>query len=197
MMSGAVYPDLLGNLFEKSGAGPGLNAGMIGEIRFWSFPAWELPDFWYFCNGDRYSLSSPQGQALARLSAAFKAGWIIEIDQDDTINVPNFFNEEGDGYFIRPADGVSRLPGSVQGDAMRNFPGQVGGYAMVVRSLDNTKPSGPFEKTLMTANAALLGTNANDQDQYTIRFDPSLVVPTAEENRPINVAMTPAIFLAV
>ena len=49
----------------------------------------ELPDYEYYCNGDRYPLDSPQGVVLLNTSDNFKADWNIVV-VDDTINVPNY-----------------------------------------------------------------------------------------------------------
>ncbi|MEM8228142.1 hypothetical protein Q4R64_18240, partial [Morganella morganii] len=57
---------------------------------FAAFPhrAIRLPPKWYSVNGDRFSVTSPQGKVLKGLSAEFKSDWGIT-ESSGMINVPN------------------------------------------------------------------------------------------------------------
>lgn len=188
----------------SGGTGGGSGGGIVGDIRLLPFRADALPAGWHFCNGDRYPLSSAPGQALAALPDSFRADWGIT-SADGAISLPRLFDPAGgSGFFLRSVDNGTRLPGSAQGDAIRNITGSfvfssTGGLVMV--SPAGTTPStlsGAFAsqpsglKTYAMATANYGGLSGGD-----LFLDASLVVPTAEENRPINAGMTPAIYLGV
>lgn len=159
----------------------------VGEMRLFPFRIAELPARWYFTNGGGYSTTSPQGQALASLSDNFKADWGITVS-GGTIYLPNLFLG-ADGYFLRPVNGSARLPGTRQGDAIRNIPGSI--------SLGNSMFSSATGAFLANS-LSKYGASGQDYDGfYGVTFDPSRVVATAAENRPINAGMTPAIYLGV
>lgn len=90
------------------------------------------------------------------------------------------------GEFIRGLDrgrGVdpSRVLGTAQGDAMREIWGQVDG------GFDFKVTEGAFEKTNYTKNVPQIDTTQSGY--HGIIFRASNVAPTANENRPRNVAM--------
>jgi len=110
-------------------------------------------------------------------------------DGSTTFKIPDIRGE-----FIRSlSDGSSvdnnRVLGSTQGDAIRNFPGRLyvryanwgntsgGGFAS----------TGPFVED-PTDGSQTVGTSSVAGRQ-SMNFDPSKVVPTANENRPRNVAL--------
>jgi hypothetical protein len=186
---------------ENQGYGPGLSEeitktlphGYNGEIRLFPFDPGELPGNWYFCNGDRFGVESPPGVALLSLSPAFKARWGIAVI-DGTINVPKLFDGNGYGYFLRAVDGTTRLVGSAQADAIRN----IVAYAYSGNQVNKDKVSqlsGAFTLTKTASNMGFSTSSYANGDFYGLGFDASLVVPTAEENRPINIGMIPAILL--
>ena len=110
-------------------------------------------------------------------------GKFSEGDGVNTFRLPNIR-----GYFLRawnsndaglyPDD--NRDLGTVQGDAIRNITGDL--------TMEDSTPSAPTGAlTLGTANA--IGTNGNGSlPSNAIGFDASQVVPTADENRPKNIA---------
>lgn len=174
--------------------------GIIGEIRFLPFRASELPDGWYFCDGSRYPLSSPQGIALSGLPATMKTDWGI-ITAGSSVSVPNLLSE-GKGYFVRAVDSASRCPGSKQTDAIRNITGSfslapAAGVVWVNTPsgksvFTGALKAGPGAKTASFSPANLGYNSAGD-----LFFDASACVPTGDENRPMNIGMTPAIHLGV
>ncbi|AWX99504.1 hypothetical protein A8139_05495 [Marinomonas primoryensis] len=91
-----------------------------------------------------------------------------------------------DGTFLRYADNgrgldVGREFGSFQGDAIRNIKGN---FSAILPNVFENALSGPFQ-AVYTSNGTSSGTNGN----LGINFDASHVVPTADENRPISVAV--------
>ena len=164
----------------------------IGDQRLMPFRRNELPFGWYFRNGDNFLLSSPQGQALNRLSTNYKNDHRITIktvNGQQYINVPTAFASDGRGCFERPVDGAARQVGHIEGDTIRNINARFGNFLTSARDA-----SGAF-RVESTANPAYDG-NAHGW-HTTISFDASRVVPTANENRPINIGMTPVIYLGV
>ena len=167
---------------------PVIGAGMpVGAILLLPFRKDELPVGWHFCNGAAVSLDSDQGRALNALPAGYKADWGITT-LDGAITLPNLFSEDGRGCFLRPVDGLTRQVGAEQGDAIRNITGNTS------HEIDRGTPSGAFYTGPATSGINSLGEATSDKE---LRFDASRVVPTAEENRPLNLGMTPAVYLGV
>ena len=100
-------------------------------------------------------------------------------------NVPDYR-----GVFLRGLGGNSSDLGELQGDAIRNIEGQLGapGFGRITIQGDfkkNLYATGPF-------TAKLIGDGDNGgypNEGFQINFDASRVVPTANENRPINKAI--------
>ncbi|MWP48509.1 MULTISPECIES: prophage tail fiber N-terminal domain-containing protein [unclassified Gilliamella] len=170
---------------------------MVGDQRLMPFRRDELPFGWYFRNGDNYLLDSPQGRALNSLSANYKRDHNITIktiNGKQYINVPTAFAHDGRGYFERAVDGTTRQAGSVEGDAIRDIWGHF--------------DTGVVDNHSNYARGAFFGTRAiypengafqpkKDWHAWGYDFRASNVVPTANENRSINIGMTPTIYLGV
>ncbi|MCD8138439.1 MAG: hypothetical protein LUE17_01435 [Planctomycetaceae bacterium] len=180
-------------------SGGGGASAIIGEIRFLPFRKTELPAGWYFCNGDRFSLAAAQGAVLNGLSAAMKADWGI-VASGGTINLPSLI--ANGGYFLRAANNADRLPGSAQGDAIRNIVGSFAftdtigivsqGASIGTGILSGAFGTGEAAKSYGLYRASLSGGKGSD-----LEFDASRCVPVADEVRPHNIGMTPAIYLGV
>jgi hypothetical protein len=179
---------------------------MIGDQRLMPFRRDELPFGWYFRNGDNFLLDSPHGRALNSLSANYKNDHRITIktiDGKQYINVPTAFAPDGRGFFERAVDGTNRQAGSVEGDAIRNIWGQLHnvmqwrgtvGQGIFYVDKPNTSGSGLNNRN---GNAVTYPSDS-DFPERTITFDASRVVPvTADDNRPLNIGMTPVIYLGV
>ena len=83
------------------------------------------------------------------------------------------------GMFLRGLGGNSADLGILQGDAIRNIIGEVYG------SVEEGSPAyGAFKIIEISTSGADAGKNS-----WGFSFDASRVVPTAEENRPINKAV--------
>ncbi|HCU0243621.1 TPA: hypothetical protein OUE28_002592, partial [Morganella morganii] len=155
---------------------------------FGTFPhrATQLPPKWYSTNGDRFSVSSPQGQALKSLPAELKSDWGIA-ESGGTINVPNIKQPDGRTPFLRPVNGTVRRVGSVESDTLQNITGSFtiwGGY----------RESGAFAKEERLASSLADGALVGD---YRGSFDASRVARTSDETRPLSIGITLAIYLGV
>ena len=97
---------------------------------------------------------------------------------------------ESRGEFLRGWDhgrGVDagRSIGSIQGDAIRNLSGTLG---KVYRRADSGEATGVYANSPKSPGQIVSGSNIADQT-VEIKFDASLQVPTAAENRPRNLAV--------
>lgn len=164
----------------------------IGKMEFTGFTKEELPIYlpgWYLMDGSFYGNDSIQSIKLNSLPQEFKKRFGIINDGESTC-VPNFFHNDGRGVFARASKNV----GSMQEDAIRNITGYFGGagtgygFNHIQESL-----SGVFAAGAKTTRS-LGGT---DIVGYRIVFDASNSVPTAEENRPLNIGLSPIIYLGV
>lgn len=106
-------------------------------------------------------------------------GFFSDGNGTTTFRVPNL-----DKAFLRPD---SRTVASYQGDAIRNITGSFSGNGNSTRFKDTTQA---FYGT--TNKTSDIGTGSGSGFE-TIRLDASLVVPTATENRPKNIAVLPLI----
>ncbi|MCC8190788.1 MAG: hypothetical protein LIP77_09185 [Planctomycetes bacterium] len=181
------------------GGGSGGGEALIGEIRLLPHRQSELPAGWYFCNGDRYAVGTPQAAVLASLSDTLRSDWGI-IDDGTGLSLPNLFTD-GRGCFPRPVDNSSRFPGQVEDDAIRNITGTIGvrdaGMIWYLLSTADITTDGAFTPGEFTKSVSWNTTTIGTNRTADILFDASRVVPTAAENRPLSVGMTPAIYLGV
>jgi hypothetical protein len=171
----------------------------VGDMRLFPFRTNALPSGWYHMNGDKYSTSSAQGLALAALPANYKTDWKITV-ASNLINLPTVYAADGRSYFERAVDGSTRQVGSVEGDAIRNIKGDMNTLATTIKnfSYNLAEPQPPFEIIqTWTANARVTVTIDSGCQLSVLDFDASRNVPTAAENRPLNVGKTPAIYLGV
>lgn len=177
---------------------------VIGEQKLMPFRASELPSGWYFRNGDNYLLDSQQGRALDSLSEHYKEDFKITIkaiNGRQYINVPSAFASDGRGFFERAVNGTDRQVGSGQGDAIRNIYGEI----HHLFHWRGTEPYGVFKKHLNNGGAGLnnrhypVTCNEPDSDypEQTVVFNAAQFTLTANENRPLNIGLTPAIYLGV
>ncbi|CAQ83737.1 MULTISPECIES: tail fiber protein [Photorhabdus] len=166
-----------------------VGAKRTGDIYLSAHPASDLAKGEYIANGDIYAINSNIGRVLNSLSAEYKKAWRIK-QSDGKINLPNLF-VNGRGVFMR----AGLQPGVIQEDAIRNIQGELGWWSTALFS----RVSGAFYGVKASNNTS--ANHKNIPDQYSIFshaiFDTSKVVPTASENRPLNVGMVPVIYLGV
>lgn len=145
-----------------------------------------------------YRLLKCNGAAVSRSAYAelFSAIGITYGDGDGvyTFNVPEAraefprFTDDGRGI------DASRLIGSKQGDAIRNIKGELWYGVDADAQLDNRYFSGMAyydyaEKWADDVNALTLTNYRGAGNWYKAKFDTSRAVPTANENRPRNLAL--------
>ena len=97
-------------------------------------------------------------------------------------NVPDYR-----GMFLRGLGGNSATLGELQGDAIRNITGYFGLEALVSGISGYHPVGGAFSVTSGTNNH--IGSDMIHSGASQINFNASFVVPTAEENRPVNKAV--------
>ena len=102
------------------------------------------------------------------------------------------------GFLPRPAPfrgwtlGAGREAGSWQQDAIRNILGQLGS----IWSYKNTLPGGTGALSWTTSGEGGFAASSEITMQG-VTFDASCVVPTAEEDRPVNVALPVILYLGL
>ena len=175
---------------------------VIGDQRLMPFRHDELPFGWYFRNGDNFLLNTPQGQVLNGLSADYKNDHHITIktiNGQQFINVPTAFAPDGRSFFERPVNGTTRQVGSWEDDAIRNIRGSLpNGSAKAVIGHENiTRGDRDGAISIYHCDDDWLQTGGRRMRWAFFDFDASRVVPTSYENRPINIGLTPAIYLGV
>lgn len=126
----------------------------------------------------------PSGTIAYFALAGCPSGWTLANGSNGTIDLR--------GEFIRVADsgrGIDpgRLPGTVQGDAIRNITGSLTNIIAAGRNGYNFSSSGAFYGNALTPEGA--GPSYHGPDYYALFFDASRVVPTAGEVRPRNIAL--------
>ena len=127
-------------------------------------------DGFLLCDGAEISRTD-YAALFAKIGTTFGVG-----DDETTFNLPDYR-----GYFLRGLGGNSEIDfATIQEDAIRNIVGHFDG-----NTDDGSQyKTGPFYKY----SAASSGANGSG-GEGVIGFDASRVVPTAEENRPINKAI--------
>ncbi|MDR0620720.1 MAG: hypothetical protein LBJ61_02425 [Deltaproteobacteria bacterium] len=161
-----------------------------GTFLLLPFRVGNLPFGVYYANGDLYPLTSTQGIALNSLPSSYKTDWAI-VTSGDNINLPNLFAADGRGYFPR----VGSVPGVEQGDAIRNFSGMIG--ANINIPSQPYVQTGPFYFVSQYPNTILSVQSSSGCNYGDVYMNPSRVVPTATENRPINKSLVPGVWLGV
>ncbi|MTB39307.1 MULTISPECIES: phage tail-collar fiber domain-containing protein [unclassified Providencia] len=126
------------------------------------WPQATAPAGYLICNGQSFNKTS-----YPLLAKAYPSGALPDLR----------------GEFIRGLDAGRNIDSgrgvlSTQGDAIRNMTGEVHGVAI--------DGNGVFtSRTLVYTSAT---PNGSGKDMYKVTFNPSKVVPTANENRPRNIA---------
>jgi hypothetical protein len=159
-----------------------------GMFLFSPFSPAELDDPLYHANGDLISVDSEPGQKLLALPQAYKTRWKIVVS-NGKINVPNLYASDGRGYFFR----ASGTPGTIQADIIRNIKGT---DAKHTNRFTDIAYSGPYGTETIVGTTVFAGSvQAAGVRLERSDFDASRCVATGNENRPINVGLTPAVIL--
>jgi microcystin-dependent protein len=155
---------------------------MTGAI---SYFAGRRPDGWLEANGSAVSRRDYPG-LFEVITTRYGSG-----DGSTTFNLPDLR-----GQFLRGWDNArgvdsGRSEGSSQGDAIRNITGLfVDDGTLGFSSNSSAKYDGAFHKASITSAAVYRADYIGQTGMDTaVGFDASRTVPTASENRPINVAL--------
>jgi hypothetical protein len=136
--------------------------------------------------------------ALSGLPAGYREDWGITI-ATETINLPSMYHpSDGRGAFIRATAGQDRAVGSVQDDGIINITGYVRLVSPMIKAL-SPRHYGALYQELNADNYGFQWATTTATYLAYIGFDASRDpnVKIADENRPLNVAMTPAVYLGV
>lgn len=205
LMDGTIVPGYLQKTDLQRWCYVKYNSGFIvGQFTLVPWRANELPPGFYFRNGNNYLLDSPQGYILDNFSNNYKADHNITIKKINSkkyINVPNAFAQDGRGYFERLVDGTTRQVGNIEDDAMRKIYGQL----YHVFQWYKTEPSGVFTSKPNIAGSGLNNRQApircepkdSDYPEHTITLNTENNLPISNEIRPINLGLTPIIYLGI
>jgi microcystin-dependent protein len=143
------------------------------------------PAGWLPCNGALIGRVA-YAELFSAIGTTFGAG-----DGSTTFAVPDVRGE-----FIRGADGgrgvdVGRAHGSAQGDAIRNITGFFSQRHLEFGDLNPLLSwSGAISATsFFMGNVGSIEDSSVNRSTQVVSFDASLVVPTASENRPRNIAL--------
>lgn len=135
------------------------------------------------------------GAAVSRISYATlfsKIGTTFgEGDGATTFNVPDMRGEFLRGYDDGRDVDVDRVFGSSQDDAIRNITGTLKSQVTYSNSFAKSHADGAFSVSDIEKSSSAYALSGNGDDKsYVLSFDASLAVPTADENRPRNMALT-------
>ena len=176
-----------GDKGDKGDAGPeGPQGSSVPPGCFMWFCGSTAPNGWLECNGTTLQISQ-YPELYAAISTTYGGDGVT------TFALPDLTRDSG--LFIRSTS-TERTVGSVQGDAIRNIKGAFGFLGTGKSQGWATNLEGAFGYIQDTTNRNTVsmsstGTLNNTTKQWT--FDASKSVPTAEENRPVNIAFMPVI----
>lgn len=139
------------------------------------------PDGWLECNGDLLQISRYPDLYQA-ISTTYGGDGI------STFALPDLSNNDA-GLFVRAATSTRKV-GTVQGDAIRNITGKAGVHAFG-RTSEVPGYTGAFKGGTQITTAWTC--SKYEGTGIPFNFDASRSVPTAEENRPVNIAFLPII----
>ncbi|XKB80375.1 hypothetical protein AAFX43_16605 [Morganella morganii] len=177
----------------------GFNDIFIGQFGMFPHRAADLPKGWFAITGDRYPVNSGAGKKIKSLPASLKTDWNI-VESGGMINLPDIKQPDGRVPFLRPVNGTSRLPGSVEMDCQQGMTGFFGGRDVkgangwtsffwgesgVFRSAKKTSGEGQSPQTQSAPAGEWSGVEFNSANQ----------VRTGNENRSLNIGFTLAIYL--
>jgi hypothetical protein len=170
----------------------------IGMIAMFPQRPEDLSAGWFYINGDFLPLDSVPGQNLDSMPDSFKEDWNI-VYSGNSISLPNVFYTDGRACFLRAAYG-GRNPGSIEADAIRNIKTSDASSSCLRVVTEKMADTRPFtEKSITHKNSVTTIESSSTRNIGWFGFDASTAegVIVADENRPLNIAVTPAIYLGV
>ena len=158
-------------------------AGMIPSGAVMYFAGQTAPTGWLKANGAAVSRTA-YAALFAAIGTTYGTG-----DGRTTFNLPDLRGEFVRGWDDGRGIDSRRALGSAQSDAIRNITGKLdSGQNQAEQLFDNVITSGAFEKEQATKQWTF-DSNARGAAVTAVTFDASRVVPTANENRPRNIAL--------
>ncbi|PWE20209.1 hypothetical protein DF188_08525 [Aliarcobacter skirrowii] len=156
----------------------------VGSIETFAGIAAKIPEGYLLCNGQEVSRTTYKDLFdVIGTTYGFTSGTTFKVpDLRGKFvrgNGSTTFNSGGYGNVTHSSAGL----GVVQGDAIRNLYGHVSGMGTTAFDFSNGVLDISFSKN------GVIGTGASGGYYDDIIFNASRVVPTANENRPINMSM--------
>ncbi|HHK5574465.1 TPA: phage tail protein [Neisseria cinerea] len=159
-------------------------AGMIPSGAVMYFAGQTAPTGWLKANGAAVSRTN-YAALFAAIGTTYGTG-----DGRTTFNLPDLRGEFVRGWDDGRGIDSGRALGSTQGDAIRNITGKIdSGKNGALQLFDYIEPTGAFGVEKSWKQWTSEGNGGNDNIPRAITFDASRVVPTANENRPRNIAL--------
>lgn len=159
-------------------------AGMIPSGAVMYFAGQTAPTGWLKANGAAVSRTL-YAALFQAVGTTYGAG-----DGRTTFNLPDLRGEFIRGWDDGRGIDSGRTLGSVQGDAIRNITGKIdSGKNSALQLFDYIEPTGAFGVEKSWKQWTAESNSGNDNIPRAITFDASRVVPTANENRPRNIAL--------
>lgn len=152
----------------------------VGAVFF--FAKSTPPEHALACDGAAVSRAA-YPELFGAIGTTFGAG-----DGSTTFNLPDLR-----GRFIRGTGGNAAALGVAQGDAIRNITGHLTITTSNETLLDSEGQGAGAITALSRVGAVVIGNKGPSSGWCGFSLDASLVVPTADENRPVNVALLPCI----
>lgn len=159
-------------------------AGMIPSGAVMYFAGQAAPTGWLKANGAAVSRTL-YAALFQAVRTTYGAG-----DGRTTFNLPDLRGEFIRGWDDGRGIDSGRTLGSAQGDAIRNITGKIdSGKNSALQLFDYIEPTGAFGVEKSWKQWTAESNSGNDNIPRAITFDASRVVPTANENRPRNIAL--------
>lgn len=158
--------------------------GMIPSGAVMYFAGQTAPTGWLKANGAAVSRTL-YAALFQSIGTTYGTG-----DGRTTFNLPDLRGEFVRGWDDGRGIDSRRALGSAQGDAIRNITGKIdSGQNGALQLFDYIEPTGAFGVEKSWKQWTSEGNGGNDNIPRAITFDASRVVPTANENRPRNIAL--------
>ena len=162
-------------------------AGMIPSGAVMYFAGQTAPTGWLKANGAAVSRTT-YAALFAAIGTTYGAG-----DGRSTFNLPDLRAEFLRGWDDGRGIDSGRAFGSAQSDAIRNIQGSIEALYSGYRYTLYTKADGAFGTEFDDGVSATFSSSKGDSDHNNrkkrVVFDASRSVPTADENRPRNIAL--------
>lgn len=159
-------------------------AGMIPSGAVMYFAGQTAPTGWLKANGAAVSRTA-YAALFAAIGTTYGTG-----DGRTTFNLPDLRGEFVRGWDDGRGIDSRRALGSGQSDAIRNITGKIdSGQNGALQLFDYIETTGAFGVEKSWKQWTAESNSGNDNIPRAITFDASRVVPTANENRPRNIAL--------